>query len=145
MPDGRFTASECACESPTTTTVRGNAAAVVGGADPSRRSASAAACASARLMVVGGPVVAVGTLVAVGAVTVGDTVTTGAGTSGAVTDAIGNYGLYAVFLLMLVDAVLPAASEVVMVYAGAVASGAFAGQAILKFPRVLEDGNGHPA
>jgi membrane protein DedA with SNARE-associated domain len=45
-----------------------------------------------------------------------------------VTEEIGSYGLYAVFVLMLVDAVLPAASEVVMVYAGAVASGAFAGQ-----------------
>ena len=53
-----------------------------------------------------------------------------------VTDAIGNYGLYAVFLLMLIDAVFPAASEVVMVYGGAVASGAFAGQAIdaLRLP-----------
>ena len=50
-----------------------------------------------------------------------------------VTSAIGDYGLYAVFLLMLVDAVFPAASEVVMVYAGAVASGAFAGQAITLF------------
>jgi len=40
----------------------------------------------------------------------------------AVTSAIGDYGLYAVFVLMLVDAVFPAASEVVMVYAGAVAS-----------------------
>jgi membrane protein DedA with SNARE-associated domain len=45
----------------------------------------------------------------------------------AVTAAIGDYGLYAVFLLMLVDAVLPAASELVMVYAGAVAVGAFPG------------------
>jgi membrane protein DedA with SNARE-associated domain len=43
----------------------------------------------------------------------------------AVTGAIGDYGLYAVFILMLVDAVLPAASELVMVYAGAVAIGAF--------------------
>jgi membrane protein DedA with SNARE-associated domain len=43
-----------------------------------------------------------------------------------VTDAIGDYGLYAVFLLMLIDAVLPAASELVMVYGGALASGAFA-------------------
>src|SRR5829696_4955008 len=48
----------------------------------------------------------------------------------AVTSAIGDYGLYAVFLLMLVDAVLPAASEIVMLYAGAVASGAFAGQTV---------------
>ena len=44
-----------------------------------------------------------------------------------VTTAIGDYGLYAVFVLMLVDAVFPAASEVVMVYGGAVASGAFVG------------------
>jgi hypothetical protein len=41
----------------------------------------------------------------------------------AITSTIGDYGLYAVFLLMLVDAVLPAASEVVMVYGGAVAAG----------------------
>jgi membrane protein DedA with SNARE-associated domain len=43
----------------------------------------------------------------------------------AVTGAIGDYGLYAVFLLMFVDAIFPAASEVVMVYAGAIAVGAF--------------------
>jgi membrane protein DedA with SNARE-associated domain len=49
----------------------------------------------------------------------------------AVTDAVGDYGLYAVFLLMLVDAVLPAASELVMVYGGAVAAGAFAGQDVV--------------
>ena len=46
----------------------------------------------------------------------------------AVTSMIGDYGLYAVFALMLIDAVLPAASEVVMVYGGAVAAGAFAAQ-----------------
>ena len=50
-----------------------------------------------------------------------------------VTSAIGDYGLYAVFLLMLVDAVFPAASEVVMVYGGAVASGAFIGQDVVLF------------
>jgi hypothetical protein len=33
-----------------------------------------------------------------------------------VTDAIGNQGIYAVFLLMLLDAVFPAASELVIVY-----------------------------
>jgi len=44
----------------------------------------------------------------------------------AVTAAVGDYGLYAVFLLMLIDAVLPAASEPVMVYGGALAAGAFA-------------------
>ena len=36
------------------------------------------------------------------------------------TTVVGDYGLYAVFLLMLIDAVLPAASEAVMVYGGAV-------------------------
>ena len=58
----------------------------------------------------------------------------------AVTSAIGDYGLYAVFLLMLVDAVFPAASEVVMVYAGAVASGAFAGQDVVLFGVEIEQG-----
>ncbi|HEX2303660.1 MAG TPA: DedA family protein [Gaiella sp.] len=58
----------------------------------------------------------------------------------AVTDAIGNYGLYAVFVLMLVDAVLPAASEVVMVYAGAVAAGAFLDQSVTLFGYEFESG-----
>jgi membrane protein DedA with SNARE-associated domain len=46
--------------------------------------------------------------------------------TGSITSAIGNHGLYAVFTLMLVDAVFPAASELVMLYAGAVAAGGFA-------------------
>jgi membrane protein DedA with SNARE-associated domain len=58
----------------------------------------------------------------------------------AVTSAIGDYGLYAVFLLMLIDAVLPAASEVVMVYGGAVAAGAFAGQDVVLFGNEIEEG-----
>jgi membrane protein DedA with SNARE-associated domain len=49
------------------------------------------------------------------------------------TSLIGDHGLYAVFFLMLVDAVLPAASEVVMLYAGALAAGAFAGQHVALF------------
>src|SRR6187401_525457 len=57
-----------------------------------------------------------------------------------VTSAIGDYGLYAVFLLMLVDAVFPAASEVVMVYAGAVASGAFADQDVVLFGTQIDQG-----
>jgi membrane protein DedA with SNARE-associated domain len=57
-----------------------------------------------------------------------------------VTSAIGDYGLYAVFLLMLVDAVLPAASEVVMVYGGAVASGALAGQEVQLFGWTFAEG-----
>ena len=59
------------------------------------------------------------------------------------TTLIGNQGLYAVFLLMLVDAVLPAASEAVMVYAGAVAAGAFAGQDVVLLGERL--GTGFPA
>jgi membrane protein DedA with SNARE-associated domain len=51
-----------------------------------------------------------------------------AGVTGSLTSLIGDHGLYAVFLLMAIDAVLPAASELVMVYAGALAAGAFAGQ-----------------
>ena len=51
----------------------------------------------------------------------------------AITGAIGDHGLYAVFLLMLVDAVLPAASELIMVYAGALAAGAFAGNSVQLF------------
>jgi membrane protein DedA with SNARE-associated domain len=56
----------------------------------------------------------------------------------AVTGVIGDYGLYAVFLLMFVDAVLPAASELVMVYGGAVAAGAFAGSEVTLFGEPIE-------
>lgn len=63
---------------------------------------------------------------------------------GAITDLlttlIGDYGLYAVFGLMLLDAVFPAASEPVMVYSGAVAAGAFAGQDVVLFGYELESG-----
>jgi membrane protein DedA with SNARE-associated domain len=51
-----------------------------------------------------------------------------AGLTSSLTSLIGNHGIYAVFLLMAIDAVFPAASELVMVYAGALAAGAFAGQ-----------------
>jgi membrane protein DedA with SNARE-associated domain len=47
------------------------------------------------------------------------------------TSFIGNHGLVAVFLLMVVAAVLPAASELTMIYAGALASGAIAGHVAL--------------
>jgi membrane protein DedA with SNARE-associated domain len=53
--------------------------------------------------------------------------------SSGLTSLIGDHGVYAVFGLMLVDAVLPAASELVMLYAGVVASGAFAGQHVVLF------------
>jgi membrane protein DedA with SNARE-associated domain len=50
-----------------------------------------------------------------------------------VTTFIGDYGLYAVFVLMVIDAVFPAASELVMLYAGALAAGAFSGQHVVLF------------
>jgi membrane protein DedA with SNARE-associated domain len=56
----------------------------------------------------------------------------------ALTELIGDHGIYAVFVLMFVDAVLPAASELVMVYAGAVAAGAFAGQNVVLFGEPIE-------
>jgi membrane protein DedA with SNARE-associated domain len=53
--------------------------------------------------------------------------------TGSVTTFVGDHGVYAVFLLMAIDAVFPAASELVMVYAGALASGAFASQQVVLF------------
>jgi membrane protein DedA with SNARE-associated domain len=55
----------------------------------------------------------------------------------AITTAIGDHGLYAIFLLMLVDAVLPAASELVMLYAGALAAGAFTDGKVVLFGHEL--------
>jgi membrane protein DedA with SNARE-associated domain len=53
--------------------------------------------------------------------------------TGSVTSFVGAHGVYAVFALMALDAVFPAASELVMVYAGALASGAFASQHVVLF------------
>jgi membrane protein DedA with SNARE-associated domain len=46
---------------------------------------------------------------------------------------IATQGAYAVFVLMAIDAVFPAASEVVMLYAGAVAAGVFPGTHHVSF------------
>jgi membrane protein DedA with SNARE-associated domain len=46
--------------------------------------------------------------------------------SSSFTSQVGSHGAYAVFLLMAIDAVFPAASELVMLYAGAVAAGVLA-------------------
>ena len=62
------------------------------------------------------------------------------GITDSITSAIGNYGLYAVFVLMMIDAVFPAASEVVMLYGGAVASGAIAGQSVTLFGHTFPSG-----
>lgn len=53
--------------------------------------------------------------------------------TGSITSAIGDLGIYAVFLLMVLGALLPVASEVVMPYAGAVAGGAFASEHVVLF------------
>jgi membrane protein DedA with SNARE-associated domain len=62
------------------------------------------------------------------------------GVTEVVTSAVGDYGLYAVFGLMLVDAVFPTASELVMVYGGALAAGAFAEHDVVLFGRTIEEG-----
>lgn len=56
-----------------------------------------------------------------------------ASVSGSLTSFVGDHGVYAVFVLMAVGAVLPAASELVLLYAGALASGAFASQHVVLF------------
>ena len=56
-----------------------------------------------------------------------------ASVTGSITSAIGNHGVYAVFLLMALDAVFPAASELVMLYAGALAAGAFGAHHVVLF------------
>jgi membrane protein DedA with SNARE-associated domain len=45
--------------------------------------------------------------------------------SSSFTSQVASHGIYAVFLLMAVDSVFPAASEIVMLYGGAVAAGVF--------------------
>jgi membrane protein DedA with SNARE-associated domain len=50
-----------------------------------------------------------------------------------VTSFVGDHGLYAISVLMFVDAVFPAASELVMLYAGALAARAFSGQHVVLF------------
>jgi membrane protein DedA with SNARE-associated domain len=53
--------------------------------------------------------------------------------SGSITHAVGNHGIYAVFGLLVLAAVVPVASELVMLYAGALAGGAFAGVSVHVF------------
>jgi membrane protein DedA with SNARE-associated domain len=48
-----------------------------------------------------------------------------ASVSGSLTSYVRDHGVYAVFILMMIDAVLPAFSELVMLIGGAVAAGAF--------------------
>jgi membrane protein DedA with SNARE-associated domain len=57
-----------------------------------------------------------------------------------ITSLIGDHGIYAVFGLMAIDAVLPAASELVMVYGGALAAGAFATHGVTLFGWTIPSG-----
>ena len=63
-----------------------------------------------------------------------------AGVTSSLTSLIGNHGLYAVFGLMAIDAVFPAASELVMLYGGALAAAAFAGQHVDLFGTRISSG-----
>src|SRR4051794_21869414 len=56
-----------------------------------------------------------------------------AGLSSSLTSQVASHGLYAVFILMAIDAVFPAASELVMLYAGAVAAGVFSSANHISF------------
>jgi membrane protein DedA with SNARE-associated domain len=57
-----------------------------------------------------------------------------------VTSWIGHHGAYAVLAIMAVDALLPVGGELTMLYAGALAAGAIAGQHPLLFGHVLATG-----
>ena len=63
-----------------------------------------------------------------------------AGVTSSLTSLIGNHGVYAVFGLMAIDAVFPAASELVMLYGGALAAAAFAGQHVDLFGTRISSG-----
>jgi membrane protein DedA with SNARE-associated domain len=51
--------------------------------------------------------------------------------TGTLTDAVGSHGVYAVFGLMALDAILPVGGELVMLYAGVLAAGALTHHASL--------------
>ena len=57
-----------------------------------------------------------------------------------ITDWIGQNGVYAVFALMGVDALLPVGGELIMLYAGVLAAGAIAGQQASLFGVDLHSG-----
>jgi membrane protein DedA with SNARE-associated domain len=62
--------------------------------------------------------------------------------SSSFTSAVANHGVYAVFGLMAIDAVFPAFSELVMLYAGAIAAGAFATHGVHVFGAHVGFGGG---
>ncbi|HUJ92207.1 MAG TPA: hypothetical protein VLW05_05870, partial [Gaiellaceae bacterium] len=58
--------------------------------------------------------------------------------SSSITSQVASHGVYAVFGLLVLAAVIPVASELVMLYAGAVAGGAFADVAVHVFGRSVQ-------
>jgi membrane protein DedA with SNARE-associated domain len=63
-----------------------------------------------------------------------------ASVTGSITSLVGDHGVYAVFALMVLSAVIPAASEVVMIYGGAVAAGAFVDAHVIVFGQRISTG-----
>jgi membrane protein DedA with SNARE-associated domain len=55
-----------------------------------------------------------------------------------ITSFVGDHGVYAVFVLMAIDAVFPAASELVMIYGGALAGGAIADSHVVLFGNTIQ-------
>jgi membrane protein DedA with SNARE-associated domain len=60
--------------------------------------------------------------------------------SSQLTDSVAQHGVYAVFVLMAVDALLPVGGELIMLYAGVVAAGAISGQHVVLFGVSLATG-----
>jgi membrane protein DedA with SNARE-associated domain len=56
------------------------------------------------------------------------------------TSSIAHHGVYAIFALMAVDALLPVGGELIMLYAGALSAGAIAGQHAVVFGTHLTTG-----
>jgi membrane protein DedA with SNARE-associated domain len=56
------------------------------------------------------------------------------------TSSIAHHGVYAVFALMAIDALLPVGGELIMLYAGALSAGAIAGQHAVVFGTHLATG-----
>jgi membrane protein DedA with SNARE-associated domain len=63
-----------------------------------------------------------------------------ASVTSSLTDWIGRHGAYAVFVIMAIDAVLPAGGELTMLYAGALAAGAIAGHHPVLLGHTLSPG-----
>lgn len=62
--------------------------------------------------------------------------------TGTISSLVGDHGVYAVFALMALDAVFPAASELVLLYAGALAAGTFPDQHVVVLGSTIGSGPG---